>query len=248
MTTIITEVKKDIAVLTLNNGTTNTITPDLVKDFSAALDTIKNDVKGMVLCGGTKFFSIGFDLPLIIHFDRKEMSDFWYGVNDLFFKLYTLPLPTVCALSGHAVAGGNIIALTCDYRFSDSDTRKIGLNEIKLGVPAPYLADMMLRQIVGDRSAAWMLYTGDFITFSQAEKMGLIDTICSPETMMSEALEKVTLLSQYPMPAFSAIKSNRTEEIRHRYKKNGPTRNEVFLDCWFSKPTRRLLAAACEKF
>lgn len=248
MTTIITEVQEDIAVLILNSGTTNPITPDLVQDLLTALGTIKNEVKGLVLCGGAKFFSIGFDLPLIIHFDRKEMSDFWYGVNDLFFKLYTIPLPTVCVLSGHAVAGGNVIALTCDYRLSDSDTRKMGLNEIKLGVPAPYLADMMLRQIVGDRSATQMLYSGDFITFSQAEKMGLIDEICSPETMMSEAMEKVSDLSEYPLPAFSAIKSNRTEEIQNRYEKNGHTRNEIFLDCWFSGPTRKLLEAACEKF
>ena len=248
MAIIHSEIQKNIAILTLDNGTTNSITPDLLRDLSEILDEIKNKVKGLVLCGGEKFFSIGFDLPLLIKYDRAEMSDFWYNFNHLIFVLYSISLPTVCALSGHAVAGGNILALTCDYRFAGTGTKKIGLNEIKLGVPVPYLADMLLRQIIGDRSATEMLYSGDLRSFSEAEKIGLIDKIYSTETVLQKAKEKVTEVSEFESKAFSAIKSYRTEEIRKRYEKNGKTENETFLDCWFSEPTQRLLKEASQKF
>jgi enoyl-CoA hydratase/carnithine racemase len=244
MQTVITEIQKNTAVLTLNNGTTNSISPDLVEELSEMLDEIRNEVTGIVLCGGAKFFSIGLDLPSLIKFSRAEMSGFWYRFNHLLLDMYTVSLPTVCALSGHAVAGGNILALTCDYRFAGTDTKKIGLNEIKLGVPVPYLADMILRQTVSERSATGMLYSGEFMSFSEAEKIGLIDEIYSTETVKQKAVEKVAELSEFQLHAFSAIKSNRTEEIKKRYEKNCKSKNEIFLDCWFSEPTQRILKEA----
>lgn len=48
-----------IAVLRINNGVTNAISPELVHDLSAALKRIKDEFKGMVLAGGDKFFCIG---------------------------------------------------------------------------------------------------------------------------------------------------------------------------------------------
>ena len=248
MPTVITEIRENIAVLTLNNGTTNAISPGLVKDFSAALDEIRNEVAGIVLCGGTKFFSIGFELPTLMKFDRAEMSDFWYNFNHLILDLYTIPLPTVCALSGHAIAGGNIMALTCDYRLADSHTKKIGVNEIKLGVPVPYLADMILRQLIGERSATGMLYSGEFMSFSEAEKIRLIDEIFSTDTATQKAIEKAVELSEFQIHAFSAIKSNRTEEIKNSYEKNCKSKNEIFLDCWFTASTQRILKDASQKF
>ncbi|MFH2057592.1 MAG: enoyl-CoA hydratase-related protein [Pseudomonadota bacterium] len=73
------------------------------------------------------------------------MVDFFQRFNQLTLDLYTLPLPTACAISGHAIGGRNILALTGDYRFMAEGKKRIGLNEIQLGVPVPYLADLILR-------------------------------------------------------------------------------------------------------
>lgn len=248
MTTVVTEVQENIAVLTLNNGTTNSISPDMVRDLSKTLNEVRNEAKGIVLCGGEKFFSIGLDLPALIEYDRAEMSDFWDKFSRLVFDLYTVSLPTVCALSGHAVAGGNVLALTCDYRVAGTDRAKIGLNEIQLGIPAPYLADMVLRQLISERSATEMLYSGNFKSFSEAKTIGLIDDIVSPETLIQKAKEKAAELANHQAYAFSAVKSCRIEEIRGKYEQNIKARNETFLDCWFSEPTRRMLEEAAQKF
>ncbi|HOP41194.1 MAG TPA: enoyl-CoA hydratase/isomerase family protein, partial [Geobacteraceae bacterium] len=248
MPTILIENRENIAVLTLNNGVANAINPELVQNLSDALDQIRNDAKGIVLCGGEKFFSIGLDLPVVINFSRKEMSEFWFEFNCLLLDLCTISLPTVCALTGHAVAGGNILALTGDLRFADSDTKKIGMNEIKLGVPVPYLADMMLRQVVGERSATQMICGGEFMVFSDAEKIGLIDKIFVPGTLVRKAVEKTVEISELQAHAFSAVKSNRTEEIKTRFENNREAKHEMFLDCWFNEGTRRLLQAASQKF
>ena len=248
MTTVMTVIHDDVAILTLNNGTTNSISFDMVRDLSRTFDRIKNEAKGIVLCGGEKFFSMGLDLPSLLKYGRSEMSDFWYQFDGLLFDLYTAALPTVCVLSGHAVAGGNVLALTCDYRFAGNGTKKIGLNEIKLGLPVPYLADMMLRHLVSERSATQMIYSGDFMSFSEAKEIGLIDGIYSADTVVRKATEKVAELSDFQAYAFSAVKSSRTEETRIRYEKNFKSRNEIFLDCWFSPATQEILNDAARKF
>jgi enoyl-CoA hydratase/carnithine racemase len=247
MSKIIIEDCGSVAILRLNNGVTNAISPDLINDIDEALGIIKTNFKGMILSGGSKFFSIGLDLPSLIELNRVAMTDFWYKFNQLILDIFVLPLPTVCAISGHAVAGGNVLALTCDYRFATSNRKLIGLNEVKLGVPVPYPADLILHQIVGDRHATEILYHGEFMSLSDANQIGLVDRICSAENVEKLAVEKAAELAAFGQ-AFAAIKANRTEVIRSRYEDNYKIKNEIFLDCWFTKSSQKLLKEATLKF
>ena len=248
MSKILAEHHGKVAILTLNNGVTNAISPDLVNEFSNQLHEIRNEANGMVLCGGEKFFSIGFDLPVLITMKRSEMSDFFYQFNQLVLDLYTIPFSSACVISGHAIAGGNILALTCDYRFGAAESKKIGLNEIRLGLPVPYLTDMILRQIVGERAATRMMYSGEFMSLADAALIGLIDEIYPVEQLKQSAIEKVAGLAAFHAQAFSAIKTNRIEVIKNNYEINGRSKNEIFLDCWFSESTQKTLKTASQKF
>ena len=242
------EEKGKVLILRLNNTVTNAISPDLLDEFTKALQKIENQFEGMILAGGKKFFSIGFDLPDLLKQNRVAMKKYFHKFNESVLKLFTLPLPTVCAISGHAIAGGNILALTCDYRFSVSGKKFIGLNEIKLGVPVPYLADLMLRQIIDHRSADKMLFGGDFMTTSEAKRIGLVDEIYSEEEVEAKAAEKVSEIAVFPRQSFIAMKENRVETIRQKYVENYKSKTEIFLDCWFSKEARKLLLEAASKF
>ena len=115
-------------------------------------------------------------------------------------------------------------------------------------MPAPYLADLILRQIVGDRYATEMLYHGEFMSLSDAKQIGLIDRICSTETVEEQAVKKAAELAAFHGQALAAIKANRVEAIRLRYEENYKSKNEIFLDCWFSEPVQKLLKEASQKF
>jgi len=190
MTHVKIESRESVAIMRLNNEVTNALSPEIVDDLSSALTQVKSEFQGIILAGGAKFFCIGFDLPRLLKLDRTGMTRFFHEFNQVAFNLFTLPLPTACAIAGHAIAGGNILALTCDYRFAASGNKLIGLNEIKLGVPVPYLADLILRQIVGDRAAKEILYHGKFIALSEAEKIGLVDEIVPQEELEDHAVKK----------------------------------------------------------
>jgi enoyl-CoA hydratase/carnithine racemase len=238
----------DIAILRLSNGVTNAIGPELVDDLADALDQAKEEFRGLVLAGGTKFFSIGFDLPALLQLDRRAMTDFYIQFNQTALDLYTVSLPTACAIAGHAIAGGTILALTADFRLACSGRKLMGLNEVKIGVPVPFLADLMLRQIVGDRAATELNYRGEFLEPEQAKKIGLLDDVCPSEELDQKTVEKVADLTALPPYGFPLIKANRVEKVQSKFKEKGSVKIGLFLDCWFNPAVQELLREAAKKF
>jgi len=248
MATIKIEEKENIAILRLDNGTKNAVNLAMVEDISAAVKTIQQDYNGMVLAGGDTFFCIGLSLPELTTLDRPGMTDFWYKFNQLTLDLYTLSVPTACAIAGHAPAVGTIWALACDYRFAAAGKKVIGLNEINLGLPTPFLVDLMLRQAVSDQVANDLLYGGVFVTPEQAQEFNLIHEVTLQGEVEERALSKLEPLTALSKRALAAIKAVRTDDIRLRFEQDFKVKHEIFLDCWFSKETQEILVKAAEKF
>ncbi len=163
-------------------------------------------------------------------------------------ELYTLPKPTIAAITGHAIAGGCILALCCDYRIIAQERKLMGLNEIKLGVPVPYLADCVLRQLVGIRYAREIMDTGEFYSPEESQAVGLVDQVYPLEQVLQKTIEKAELLGSQPELAFATIKRNRVEEIEIQVEKYAEEKTRIFLDCWYSDEVRKRLTAAMEKF
>ena len=125
------------AVVRMNNKITNAINPELVTVLSSTLEQARQNYKGLILAGGNKFFCIGFDVPMLVTMGRDEMERFLSEFDQLTFDLFTAPMPTISLMAGHAIGGGNILALTCDFRVAAGGQKRIGLNEVKLGLPVP---------------------------------------------------------------------------------------------------------------
>ena len=235
----------------MDRGVTHAIDLDLVMALTDAFDRLgrDEDVHGVVLTGsGRKFFSIGFDLPRLIELDRAGFGDFYHRFNLLCVKIHTLRKPVVAAVNGHAIAGGCILALCCDYRFIAENRTLTGLNEIKLGVPVPYPADCMLRRLVGERVARDIMESGDFYPADQALKLGLVDQALPADRVLSGSVGRAELLSRLPAGGRVVIKRNRTESIERRILSRLEEKERLFLDCWFSETTRIRLEKAAEKF
>ena len=207
------EAHDSIAVLRLNNGVTNAISSEVVRDLSAALLRIKKEFKGMVLAGGDKFFCIGLDLPGLLPFNRTEMTDFYVALNHMILDLYTLPIPTASAIAGHATAGGGVLALGTDFRFVAAGRNLIGFNEVKIGLSVPGLADLMLRQLVGDRHATEMVFSGKFLEPDQSLEIGLVDAVVSAEDVEQEAVAKIVALTTMPAGGLALAKKNLAQQL-----------------------------------
>lgn len=241
------ESHENVGVLRLNNGVINPISVEMVKKLSSVLNSVRDQFKGLVLAGGEKFFSLGFNIPELLEMDRDGMSAFFLEFNKIVLSLYSVPIPTACAIRGHAIAGGAILLLACDYRVASSGKTLIGLNEIKLGAPTPYLADMILRQIATDQLASEIMYSGNFISSLDAARYGIISETFSSDEVEARSIEKISKMAESNPRAFAESKANRVEVIRARYEANHKIKNEAFIDCWFDPKTQESLREAAIK-
>jgi enoyl-CoA hydratase/carnithine racemase len=248
MQNVVLDIKDGIANLRLVNGATNAISPALVADVATAVEKVKAEADGLVITGGEKFFSIGFDLPSLLQLNRQGMTDFYRNFNNLILDIFTLPMPTACAVGGHAIGGGNIFALAGDYRFMAEGRKLIGLNEINIGLPIPYLTQLMLWQVVGDRAARDIVYGGDLNSAEHASQIGLVDAVLSAEELEQKAIEKVSTLAQKPGSGFARIKDARVEQVRQWYAEKGPEQDEIFINIFFQPEIQALLKEAAENF
>ena len=251
MGTLSADYEDKVAIVKLSRGVTNALDLELVNQLGALLEQIEHDssVSALVLgSGNVKFFSIGFDIPHLFELPRQAFETFYAAFNRVCQSLYTLPKPTVAAITGHAIAGGCILALCCDYRFIAEGKKLMGLNEIKLGVPVPYLADCMLRNIVGTRYARDMLDSGEFYAPADSLRMGLVDQVLPAGDVMARAVEKAGLLGALPPEAFALIKRNRVEQVEQRVLARREEKERLFVDGWYSGEARRRLKQAIVKF
>jgi enoyl-CoA hydratase/carnithine racemase len=244
------EYKDDVAVIRLANSVTNPINLQLVTELKEGLQTIKKDsIGGVVLTSSnSKFFSIGFDIPSLYNLSKKDFAVFYQRFNQMCIDLYTLPIPTVASVTGHAVAGGCILAVCCDYRVIAEGRKLMGLNEVKLGVPIPYPADCILRSLVGTRVARDIVDTGEFYPSEKLLQMGVVDCVVPLPDVLPKSIEMAHVLGGLPRKAFAMIKRNRIERIEEQILQRLGEKEQFFMECWFSTEARKRLKDAMKKF
>lgn len=245
------EIKDNIAVLKLQRSVTNALNLDFLNELSSNLHNLEMnpEVSAIVITSANdKFFCIGFDLPYLIKLIKKGVEIFYTTYNKLCLDLFTIPKPVVAAINGHAIAGGCILTLCCDYRFISEGRRLMGLNEIKLGLPVPYPGDRILHQIVGAQYAKEIMEIGEFYPPEVSLEMGMVDQVLPSEQVLSKSIERAKLLGNYPAHAYKMIKQNRVEKVKDEILKSLEEKQRYFLRCWDKDETQNLLKEATKKF
>ncbi len=251
MSTITFEVDDSVGILALDNGPKNPITSEMVHEITDMLNDVRSssDIRGLVMASrGERFFSIGLDLPQLIDLERDDFAAFFNSFNRLCIDLYSLPVPTIAAVNGHAIAGGCILALCCDQRYASNGRLLMGLNEVKLGVPLPYPTDRMLHQLVGARNAYEIAASGDFYGPEPLLKMGFVDKIIDPELLMEKAVSRARELGACPGGGLSKIKEYRVRPVVEDIWTELEASEAYFVERWYSDEVRKQLRDAISKF
>jgi enoyl-CoA hydratase/carnithine racemase len=245
------EQQDGVALIQLNRGVINAINQQILDELGETLRMVKNDpaIIGLVLTSNNdKFFSIGFDLPALYPLPQEEFGAFFRAFNLLCLDLYTFPKPTITAITGHATAGGCILALCTDYRFIAKGRRLIGVNESKLGVPITYLAHCLLRQWVGGRQAREAIYSGTLYPPEEASQLGMVDGVYPLATVVSAAIQKARDLGEIPGDAFAANKRLWVRAIESQVVSYLEEEERLFLDQWYAPTARLRLGDTLTKF
>jgi enoyl-CoA hydratase/carnithine racemase len=243
--------RNTVAIVSLDRGITNALSVECVTELAGVIEGVKTDsqARGIVLSStNDKFFSIGFDVPQLYGLPEDDFRLFYESFNDMALGLYAMPKPTVAAITGHAIAGGCILALCCDHRLIAAGRKLMGLNEVKLGVPAPYLVDCVLRDLVGVRHAREILALGEFYPPEEVLRLGMVDEVIAPEEVVARAVDKAEQLGAMPQLAYEIIKRNRVERVAAEVLGKWEERKRDFVNCWYSEEARERLRAAMDRF
>jgi len=94
----------------------------------------EDGTRAVVLTGHGEFFSAGLDLKVVPTYGPEQQRTMVMAINRLVGRLYGLGLPTVAAVNGHAIAGGLVVVLACDFRIGRRGSYRLGLTETRAAV------------------------------------------------------------------------------------------------------------------
>ena len=238
-----------IAVLKLDRPPANAIDLDLAEAFENALATIeeRDETDALVITGVGSCFSGGLDLKAVPTYDRAQQQAMVMAVNRMFGRLYGLPLPTIAAVNGHAIAGGVILTLGCDYRIGAEGNYKLGLAEARVGVVYPVAAMAIVRSELAPATARTMVLTARNYNPREALEMGVLDELQPPDRLLARAMEVAGEMAALPRSAYRRIKRGLRAQALASIDDAISNRNEPMLDSWLSDETRTASAEALKR-
>lgn len=232
----------------LKAGKANALGPTLVDAWDDVIPLLLScdeplPARAVVLTGEGSAFSAGLDLPSLITLSRAELARFCERLSRVFLSLALSPRPVIAAINGHAVAGGLVLALSCDHRIAATHVTpsgkpcRLGLKETALGLPFPPVAAAIVAQAIPHRSSLLELtLTGDLFATERALELGIVDRAVRPESWKAEIHRATVRYAQGTGAAVRDVKRQFSEPLV--VLQNAMPSNEVFLDAWFSEVTQ----------
>jgi enoyl-CoA hydratase/carnithine racemase len=214
------EVSEGVGWITLNrperlNALTFEVYRELTDTFSALRD--EKEVRAVVITGAGRAFCSGGDVHDIIgelfSRDMEGLLEFTRMTCELIRNIRALPLPVISSLNGTTAGAGACIALASDLRIASVEA-KIAFLFVRVGLSGADMgAAFLLPRLVGLAKATEMLYTGDFLSAEEAERIGLYNRVVPAQALEEETRTLATRLARGPSFALAMTKELLNREL-----------------------------------
>jgi methylglutaconyl-CoA hydratase len=188
------EARPPAVVVTMNRADKrNALSRALIAALTDAFRRARDEpaVRCVILTGAGPVFCAGMDLAELAEtLERRDdqPSVVWddaLRLATLYDLIYTLPKPTVAAIQGSALAGGAGLVTVCDLALAVPEAR-FGYPEVRRGLVAAMVMPHLLRH-VGERTARFLLLTGELIDSAEACRTGLVNAVVAPAELLARA-------------------------------------------------------------
>ena len=201
------EPRGDIALVRIDRPPANAMDGELLAEVVAMQERLAADgPAAVVITGREGFFSAGVDLKLAPTLDAEAQAAMVDGINRMAAGWYGFPRPVVCAVNGHAIAGGMILALCGDHRVAGPAGR-FGLTEVRAGVGFPAVAIAVVRAELSPRAARELVLRGELLDAHAAQERGLLDEVVDQDAVLDRALEVAGELAALPARTYTLVKA-----------------------------------------
>ena len=191
----------------------------------------------VMLVGSGDAFSAGLNLKEVISLNHETMGTFLSLLQEVVFRLFHHPGPTVACVNGHAIAGGAVLARACDRAVATTQPKaKIGLNEVAIGLQFPPRLVAMVSARVSRRHHAEVFLGATLFSPQDAQRVGLVDELADdPRAVAEQWLER---LGAHPRAAYASAKHS----LQGHVGQPDPERDRQFLEqvipAWTSEDLR----------
>lgn len=203
------EKKEKVALLTLNNpDAMNAIGKPEHAEIERVWDDLNrdNEVHAVILTGAGRAFSAGGDIHLMVDgFTNHPIRIPSVSVKHIIVGLLNMRKPIIAAINGPCAGLGATIALHCDVVIA-SEKARIGDPHIGVGLIPGDGGIVIWPLLVGMAKAKQYLMSGDMISATEAERIGLITKVVPPEKLMDEAWAWAKRFANGPQMALSLTK------------------------------------------
>ena len=181
--------EENIAIITLNRpDALNALSKGLLTELDNLLEEIRKDnkIRSVIITGGGRAFSAGADLSEAGSGNEADMKARMELGQKVFDKIETFDKPVIAAINGYALGGGLEMAAACDMRIA-SEKSSFGNPEVNIGLIPSWGGCVRIPKLVGKAKAAQIILTGERIDAKEAEKIGLVNKVVSPDELQSSA-------------------------------------------------------------
>lgn len=127
-----------IGQIIIDDGKVNALNPPLFDEMGKAINRVlEGGAKALVIAGRPGCFSAGLDIKLLPNLSPVAHANMSDAFAHTMTRIFLLPIPTVAACTGHAIAGGLMLALSCDLRFALDGAFRLQMNEVANNMTLP---------------------------------------------------------------------------------------------------------------
>lgn len=156
------------------------------------------------------------------------------------------PLPVVCVVQGDAIAGGNELALHCDFVVAAS-TARFGMSLAQIGLTPTWFLAKKLMEVAGPVATREILLLGDPLPSEKMLELGIISRVAPPEDLDATAALIINRLAANAPLSLKAMKALLVREMAFRDNIAHADIDELVQAARSSKDAKEGIAARLEK-
>ena len=237
-----------IRELRLNRPPANALTPELLIELTKQVNTAsRQGVRALVLSGTPGMFSAGLDIPRLLKLNRLEIAALWKTLYDAIGALACSTVPICAAVSGHAPAGGTVLAMFCDWRIAAEGPFKIGLSEVQVGLPLPPVILQGLRRLVGSKQSERLAVRGLLLSPQEAIQVGLVDETVPAEEVVARAIQWSEDLLNIPHVAMAYTREQARADLVALFARDLTSEILEVGEAWWHPDTQAMLRSVADR-
>ncbi|MEX1031160.1 MAG: enoyl-CoA hydratase-related protein [Paenibacillaceae bacterium] len=199
-------VDNKVQTIVIDNPPANSLDSQTIRELEQVLVAAENDsgIKAIIITGVGKFFIAGADIHAFATIDKKEPAKQFSEQGQRFMdRIESLSKPVIAQINGYCLGGGLELAMACHVRVA-SETARLGLPELHLGIIPGYGGSQRLPRLTNQGKATELILTGEMIDGREALNIGLVSKAVPSDELGEVVRQLAGKMVDKSLPAIAA--------------------------------------------